>query len=169
MADATIGLWGVPLAVLGPVAHFLALLRKQVVPLAVPFSLWLPVVIEDPRWVVPVRHSDPAASRSHRNFANRACARKAVLGLSLLVINNRVFHGHLSSLPPAAITGCLRAVVAFMIPMGGGLSAACFILPGTRSVQAFVLLLGHRRPRALHIDSSWDVNAGERLADVSRS
>jgi hypothetical protein len=28
-----------------------------------------------------------------------------------------------------------------MIPMGGDLSAACFIRPVTRSVQAFVLLL----------------------------
>jgi len=40
-----------------------------------------------------------------------------------------------------AIAGCLRTVVAFVIPMGGGLSAAYFIGPVTRSVQAFVLLL----------------------------
>src|SRR5436190_21785512 len=90
-----------PLPVLGTVENFLPVLRKHVLPSAVPFGLWLPVVIEVSPWVGPVRHSDPAAFRRQRNFAYRALADNAALGFSPFAVAHRVLHLHLSSLPQA--------------------------------------------------------------------
>ena len=112
-----------PLPILGTVKNFLPVLRKHVLPSAVPFGLWLPVVIEVSPWVGPVRHSDPATSWLHRHFADRARARKTALCLSLFVINNRVLHfSNFHRCRKRAIAGCLRAVVAFYDSDGG---AAC--------------------------------------------
>jgi hypothetical protein len=101
-----------PLPILGTVENFLPLLRKQVLPIAMPWGLWLPAVIEVARWMVPVMHPDLAASRFDRNVAYRAFADKAALGFSLFAVAHRVLHSRLSSLPQArhcsaGIVGCI--------------------------------------------------------------
>ena len=64
----------VPLAVLRPVADFLACLRKEIFPFAMPFGFRLPAVIDDPRRVRPMRHPEPTASRRDEGLANRTIA-----------------------------------------------------------------------------------------------
>lgn len=131
----------VPLAVLCSVANFLALHRKEVFPLAVPFGLRFPVVVKISRRVVPVRHSDSAASRFHGHFANRACGGKIGLGLSPFPFNYRISHDQLSSLPQAPHRWLPTDSCWLIDSDGRQFQSRLFIRRGTRSDQAFVLLL----------------------------